>query len=345
MKIIHGGNVWQEGSPADWLDFSANIRPGGAPDWVKEALAEGMENARYYPALDMHRARKALSEYLQLKESFVMPCAGGVSAITMATRCGAKEVFVCAPCFGEYGSAAHQAGLPWTSISLMRKDRAIEDPRIALKDVLDNGSLVWLCSPMNPVGYAFEREQIEDLLELIREKQCRLAVDEAFIDFCPDSSVRDLVNGHPELIITGSFTKSLGIPGVRLGYLCAQDADILAQAMLPWELNCFAESVLLALPGHREAIETDAEINRSRREDFKSQLEGLGLYVYPSQADFLLVDFRKKTDVIVKKLKDRHILVRTCLDFKGVNDGRHLRLAVKDEASNETLIEALKEIL
>ena len=345
MNITHGGNVWQEGSPSDWLDFSANIRPGGAPDWVKTALAQGMENTRYYPALDMHRARKVLSEYLRLKEAFVMPCAGGVSAITMATRCGAKEVFVCAPCFGEYGGAAHQAGLSWTSVSLMRKDRGIEDPRIALKDVLEEGSLVWLCSPMNPVGYAFERKQIEDLLELILEKHCRLAVDEAFIDFCPDSSVRDLVNAHPELIITGSFTKSLGIPGVRVGYLCAQDADKLSQAMLPWELNCFAESVLLALPEHREEVEADAEINRSRREGFKVQLEALGLYVYPSQADFLLVDFGKKTDGIVKKLKAKHILVRTCLDFKGVDDGRHLRLAVKDETSNETLIEALKEIL
>ena len=94
-----------------------------------------------------------------------------------------------------------------------------------------------------------------------------------------------------------------------------------------------------------EEIEADAEINRCRREVFKEQLESLGLYVYPSQADFLLVDLRKKTDAIVKKLKAKHILVRTCLDFKGVNDGRHLRLAVKDETSNETLIEALKEIL
>ena len=36
--MIHGGGVWETGDPAEWLDFSANLRPEGPPDWVKEAL-------------------------------------------------------------------------------------------------------------------------------------------------------------------------------------------------------------------------------------------------------------------------------------------------------------------
>ncbi len=34
----HGGDVWQGAGPETWLDFSANLRPEGAPDWVVEAL-------------------------------------------------------------------------------------------------------------------------------------------------------------------------------------------------------------------------------------------------------------------------------------------------------------------
>ena len=48
--MIHGGNVWQGNSPADWLDYSANIRPEGAPEWVKEAIMGAMDKVSYYPA-------------------------------------------------------------------------------------------------------------------------------------------------------------------------------------------------------------------------------------------------------------------------------------------------------
>ena len=48
---------------------------------------------------------------------------------------------------------------------------------------------------------------------------------------------------------------------------------------------------------------------------------------------------------IAAALKERKILVRECMDFEGVDDGRHLRLAVKDEAANGRLIERLREEL
>ena len=40
--MMHGGNVWQGTSPREWLDFSANLRPEGPPEWVKEAHDLGM---------------------------------------------------------------------------------------------------------------------------------------------------------------------------------------------------------------------------------------------------------------------------------------------------------------
>ena len=72
-------------------------------------------------------------------------------------------------------------------------------------------------------------------------------------------------------------------------------------------------------------------------------LEELGIYVYPSEAAFVLADFGKLVDGLIEKLKEKGILVRQCMNFEGVNDGNHLRLAVKDEESNNKLIEAIRE--
>ena len=344
-ETIHGGNVWQGEDPSRWLDYSANIRPGKPSGWVIDALQFAKRNVVYYPAPDMHRARKGLAEYLELPEEFVQPASGGASAIELATRCGKKRVMLCSPCFGEYRASAEKNGIPVESVCLLDGARRIASPADALEDELGSEMLVWLCSPMNPTGHAFSRQEILDLLALARRKNCRVALDEAFIDFCPGASCRDLIRDWPELIVVGSLTKILGIPGVRLGYLCAQDALMLGANCLPWELNCFAEGIAEELPFHKEEILAEAKDYRKRTQDFTEKLRALGLYVYPSQSNFVLADLGRPADPVIEALKEKKIIVRRCMDFEGIDDGHHVRLAVKDDKSNRKFINTLKEIL
>lgn len=86
----HGGNVW-EGQPADWLDFSANLRPEGTPAWVMDTMRAALSQACYYPDRAMRAARAGLALYLGVDESCVLPTAGGAAAIdlTLGVRRGA----------------------------------------------------------------------------------------------------------------------------------------------------------------------------------------------------------------------------------------------------------------
>ena len=337
----HGGNVWQGNAPSEWLDFSANLRPEGPPDWVKEALQRGMENARYYPDPSMKRAGAALAEYLGVRAACVLPTAGGISAIQLANKIPTAETVLLTPCFCEYEQFA--AG-PVRKLSLLKARHEIALPKaIGLKE----NSLVWLCNPMNPVGQAFEKTEIEALLHQVESQNSYLVVDEAFIEYCPEHSVAGLIENHDRLLVAGSMTKILGVPGVRLGYLCAQPQVLekVRKHQLTWELSCFAEAVAHALPGRRAEIREDSIRNAGRREMLVSGLRELGIHVYPSQSACVLADFGRPAEAIEKALKERKILVRSCMSFDDIDDGRHLRLAVKDEASNKKLIETLREVL
>jgi len=340
---MHGGNVWR-GDPAQWLDFSANVRPEGAPDWVLDALRRGLDNISYYPQLDMTRASSALASYLGVDASLVLPTAGGASAISLASYVPAEEAVVFTPSFSEYAEQAALRGQRVSCVSLLR-GREILPLRDCAAPYLRRGVCLWLCNPSNPLGTVFSREDILALLSDVEAAHGYLIVDEAFIDFCPGFSVRDLTAEHERLAVTGSLTKSLGIPGVRLGYLCSQMSGRLREHQLPWELNCFAEAVALALPGHAADIARDAEINAERRARFASALRGLGVYVYPSSANFLTVDLGADAEAVETALYKKNILVRGCDDFIGINDGRHLRIAVKDDDTNAAFIAALKEAL
>lgn len=345
--MIHGGNVWQGNSPAQWLDYSANIRPEGAPDWVKKALIGAMNILSYYPDPNMKRARQALSEYLGIPAEYVLPAAGGISAIDMATHLEGTEMFQFTPCFAEYSMLSENRGKTVGNIPLLAGGHIIGDPADRAKDVITEGCTVWLCNPLNPLGCAFTAEQIKRLLALVEEKHGWLVVDEAFIEYCPEYSVVGLIKEHERLLVAGSMTKILGIPGVRLGYLCAQPQvlDEIGRYQLTWELSCFAEAVLCELPKHKADIRSDAEKNARRRMQLKDGLEKLGIYVYRSEAAFLTADFGRNADDIAEKLKENGILVRKCVNFEGIDDGCHLRLAVKDEGSNDKLIEAIREAM
>ncbi len=344
---MHGGNVWQGGAPGRWLDYSANIRPEGAPQWVRDALRGAMENVSFYPELSMSRARAALGQVLGLPADWALPTAGGIAAIGLAARLEATEALVCAPCFGEYASQLALAGRKARFVSLLSGPHRLGDPAAQLEKTLRERGAVWLCNPLNPVGAAFSRAQLMSLLELVEARRGWLIVDEAFIEYCPGRTAVPLLAEHERLLIAGSMTKILGIPGVRLGYLCAQPRMLaeLAHGQPPWELNCFAETVLRALPDHRAELRGYAAENAARRERLRAALRGLGAFVYPSEAAFLLADFGRPVAPLAAALKAKGILVRECPDFAGIDDGRHLRLAVKTDAENERLIQALREAM
>ena len=343
----HGGNVWQGGAPEDWLDFSANLRPGDPPEWVRSVLNDAISRAAYYPDPAMREARASLAEYLGLNEKWVLPTAGGISGIALAAQLPVAGMMAFAPCFGEYARTAELRGFLLEFLPLIDGDRRILSPAEVLGDRDINSRAVWLCNPLNPVGIAFSRSEIESLLARIEANGGWLVLDEAFIHCCPERSSIDLLTEHPRLLIVGSLTKSLGIPGVRLGYLCARPdvLKMLAEHQTTWELSCFAEGVLRALPAHTEELRAEAQKNAARRVALRGELERLGVYVYPSEANFLLADFKRKVAPIAARLRERGILVRECMDFSGIQDGQHLRLAVKDEIANARFIETLEGVL
>ena len=324
--MSHGGNVWTAGRPAEWLDFSANLRPEGPPPWIMEALGTAAEKVRFYPDPDMRQARKGLASFLGLPEECVLPTAGGIEAIDLSLTLTGGSVCIQSPTFCEYALRA-----------------AVQKRRVAeWNGCCARGDSLVLCNPNNPTGRVKSRDELLALHALIRANAGNLIVDEAFIEFCPEYSVRDYADS--DLIVLGSLSKILGIPGVRLGYLCASPGVVarLMRSMRPWPLDAAAAEIAAQLPEHREEIRRDAERNRQRRGVFGGLLQSLGAEVYPSAGNFLLADFHRDMSSAAEKLKGRKILVRTCADF-GL-PGSFWRLAVKTEEENRCLISALEDL-
>ena len=329
MSVFHGGNVWQGDGPDQWLDFSANLNPEGPPDWVLKAMREGLDRARYYPDLNGTAARRGMAAHLGLREDCVLVTSGGIEAAALVSFMPGRRI-IGQPTFQEYGRLC---------------DPHLDIPREELHDyAFERGDIVWICNPNNPTGDALTRDEVLSLLERVEAAGGLLVVDEAFIEYCPEHSVADLVADH-DLVVLGSLTKVLAIPGVRLGYLAANPEMIgwLSEGLLPWRLNCVADAVAAALPGHRDDFDAIRRLNDRRREAFADDLRALGLRVYPSNANFLLCDFGRDMRPVIEQLKQQHILVRPCGMFPGLGN-EHVRLCVRTEGENGVLLEMVRGI-
>ena len=102
---------------------------------------------------------------------------------------------------------------------------------------------IFICSPNNPTGNLMKKTDILKLLEL----GCLVVVDEAYADFADADSMIGMIDNYPNLVVTQTFSKALGMAGIRLGMCFAQKEviDLLKKVKMPYNVNVLTQEVAL----------------------------------------------------------------------------------------------------
>ena len=179
-----------------------------------------------------------------------------------------------------------------------------------------------------------KKSYIKKLLELCREKEILVILDECFIEFCGEEySMMPETGEYDNLLIVRAFTKSFAIPGVRLGYLVSSNRELRnnIKAHLPeWNLSAFAQEAGIACAAQKEYLGKTREYIRTERKILSENLKNTGIRVFDGEADFLLI----YTDIpLYGELLKRGILIRDCQNFRGLTEG-YYRVAVKTREEN-----------
>jgi histidinol-phosphate aminotransferase len=320
----------------------ANERPWRA---LSDTSAAGLH---HYPEPHPLELAEALAKLYAVDPAMLLPCRGSDEAIDLLIRCycqaGQDAIAICPPTFGMYSVAARVQGATVVEVPLLRDSGYDFDMRALLARCDSHVKLVFLCSPNNPTGNRLDSSAV---LELVRtlERRALVVIDEAYVEFADAPSLLAQLPAHPGLVILRTLSKAYGLAGARCGVMMGhpQIVALLRKVIQPYAITQLSiEAVLKAL--EPKALEESAlhistlKLERTRVSGALARL-GRTQRVWPSQANFLLVEF--KDPVAAWQLAhDAGLLVRDIRHALGLSHA--LRISLGTPVQNDRLLQVLQ---
>jgi histidinol-phosphate/aromatic aminotransferase/cobyric acid decarboxylase-like protein/choline kinase len=285
-----------------------------------------------------------LSWYLLCNPANVVALNGLSQAYPMLGRMfQGKRALIPEPTFGEYPKIFPQAAVYRDS------------PGIAAGDIERLGAdcdIIVIVNPNNPSGTVLPTDWIYGYAQANPLKT--IFVDESFIEFSDYQSIAGKLEEFPlpNVIVGKSLSKSLGVPGIRLGYLYSCNREFIAsirQEVPIWNMNSMAEFFLEILLKNRTALVRSFEQTKTDRDEFASHLVSVQ-YIETaalSGGNFLMVRLKKNAPAaskIVDTMLSKHsVLLKDVSDKFG--DGRqYMRFAVRLPEENSAMVRQLSAI-
>lgn len=254
-------------------------------------------------------------------------------------RPGVDNVLAIEPTYGMYKVCADINDVEYRCVELDTDFRIDTERLLAATDA--NTKLLWLCSPNNPTGNAYEPEQ---LIEIAEHFNGITIVDEAYVDFSTKGSVVSAIATHPRLIVMQTLSKAWASAAIRLGiaYASPEIIEIYNKVKYPYNVNELTQRQALRTLDDAEHVAHVVHELVDARMQLTAELAMLPdvLHIYPSDANFLLV---KVTDAngIYAFLRDNGVIVRNRSRVTGCEGC--IRVTVGTDEENRLLIQKLTE--
>ncbi|MGF1733774.1 histidinol-phosphate transaminase [Photobacterium satsumensis] len=255
---------------------------------------------------------------------------------------GKDKIMVCPPTYAMYEFCADSIAVETVKAPLLSNFQ-LDVETIASQ--LDLVNILFLCSPNNPTGNVISHADIITLLELAKDKAL-VVVDEAYIEFAPQTTVVGLIEQYPNLVVIRTLSKAFGLASIRCGFLLADDSvmDLVARLIAPYPIADPTAEIALSAMTEKGIQQMNAQTDEliTVREWFASELNQLEIVeqVFMSSTNFLLVKFNSPT-CMYRYLCSKGIVTRNQAHEPALSNCVRITIGSK-ESMCETLL-ALKQ--
>ena len=352
-KTVHGGQGWRI---PNIEDYSHNLNPFGPPD-ITDYLKEASEGIGHYPDDGCEGLKDIISKRFCVGKENVIIGSGSSDIIRMFPNTfvvPGDEVIVSSPSFAEYSHQCRIVGADIVVNQLLESNDFRIDYDSLSKLVTDRTKAVYICNPNNPTGRVEPRDRILEFVKKCAEKDVLVFLDETLLELVPcyeDISCVRYVSEYPNLLVTGSLTKSFAIPGIRIGFGFGSEGLIgeMDKVRMTWNVGQIEQTVASHLIGERmDYVHDAARIMHEEAGWMFDRLRNIGFPITgPADSYFFFTSVAPlgvDAPTFARTMLDNGIMVRDCSSF-GPQFKDYIRFCVKDRARNERFMEAMEKTL
>ncbi|OCG19335.1 histidinol-phosphate transaminase [Gilliamella sp. App4-10] len=300
-----------------------------------------------YPEPQPEKVIQRYAQYAGVQPDQLIVSRGADEAIELLMRAFCEpekdSILYCPPTYGMYQVSAETLGIKTKTVPTKA------DWQLDLEGIeqhLDGVKLIYVCSPNNPTGNLIDPEDIKALLN-IANNRALVVIDEAYIEFSPNSTVVSWLANYSNLVVLRTLSKAFALAGLRCGFTIANKPVInaLQKVIAPYPLATPVADIAsqaLSKDGINAMKLHVINLNK-QKEKFASSLAQLSVVekIYPSSSNYLCVKFQDNKDVF-NILWNRGIILRD--QSKSIGQNNMIRITIGTQAECEAVISALKAI-
>ena len=329
-----------------WIKLASNENLLGPSPKALAAIRKELPNIYLYPEGPCPVLMKALAEKFGIPERMVVISNGADNLILMIANAFVNEgdeVVMADPTFSVYTNVAQIMGGRPIKVKLKNFTHDLD---AMSKKVNPKTKLVFICNPNNPTGTAVFLEAFDRFLSRL-PKGVIVVLDEAYGDFVEDAfcpNGLDYIKKKRQVIVLRTFSKVYGLAGLRIGYALGREdlVDCLYQVRDPFPVHRLAQvAAVAALKDEDHVVKSIQFVYEGRRHLYK-ELDRVGLFYVPSQANFIFVDFEKDSEEVFQGLLGEGIIIRPGKVWGYPTFGR---VTIGRMEDNRKFIKALKKIV
>lgn len=329
---------------SDVVKLASNENPMGCSPYVTLAITEQLGNLARYPDGNGYYLKQALADFNNIAVEQITLGNGSDDLLDILARTfvSAEDAVV----YSQYGF------IVYPMVTKMQGATGIEVPAHrfghdlnAMRQVIEDNpatKLVFIANPNNPTGTQLAHEELRTFVASI-PSSVLVVLDEAYIEYSPESNNRALLDEFDNVVIVRTFSKAYGLAGLRVGYALssANVADLLNRIRQPFNVSRIALAAAAAALADQDFIAEVRQTNQEQRRWLEKQFDALGLAFIKSHANFIMVEIEDAA-AVYQALLEQGVIVRP---LAGYGLSEWLRVTVGVAEDNLRLIDTLRSIL
>ncbi|KAA0550066.1 histidinol-phosphate transaminase [Bacillus sp. BGMRC 2118] len=295
--------------------LSENENIYGCSQKVRNYLVELAESLHLYPDGAVTDLAAAVSEQLQVNKNQLVFGNGSDEVIRLIAKAylnPGDEAVMADKTFPRYRSNVYLEGGKPVLVPLIN---GVHDLKGMLKAITEETKMVFVCNPNNPTGTIVGKEELRSFIEQI-PSHILVIIDEAYYEYVTTDDYLQtipLLSKFSNLIILRTFSKIYGLASLRVGYgvMNEEIATQLTKVKDVFNVNQVAQRAAEISIQDVSHVQTCKQKNQMEKVFLVEELEKLGLFYFPSEANFMMIDCSITGDEIAHELLRNGIVVRS----------------------------------